>query len=290
MNTIDAYRRDLLQFAVTLPNSGECDLAKVTALNVHEFLGVLNEQKIKPSSVARKISSLRQFFKFAMLELDLASDPTDGLRTPVMAKLLPKALGHDAIEKLIAAAGEGLPYPETTREMLRLRDQAMVILLYATGLRVSELVGLSTLEVDHDLSYVRVRGKGGKERIVPFARAAREALDLYLENARPLLVSEKIKQGDDPNRLFLSRRGDGLTRQSFWGTLKDLARLAGIDDSLSPHRLRHSFATHLLQAGMNLRSLQALLGHSDVSTTQIYTQVTPERLKELHRKFHPRGE
>jgi integrase/recombinase XerD len=166
----------------------------------------------------------------------------------------------------------------------------MVVLLYATGLRVSELVGLAVHQIDQSMSYVRVVGKGGKERIVPYADAAREALESYLEKGRPELVRERLRHGEIVPDLFVSRRGEGLSRQSFWGTLKDLAVLAGIDEEISPHRLRHSFATHLLQAGMGLRSLQTLLGHSDLATTQIYTHVTPEHLKELHKKYHPRGE
>jgi integrase/recombinase XerD len=287
--TIEAYSRDLAQFAETLPEKAGTPLAAVGPDEIHAFLKRLHAERAKPASVARKVSALRQLFKFAMLELGLDRNPTDRIRPPAQPKRLPKFLSHESIARLLSALPEGLPYPPALREALALRDQAMVVLLYATGLRVSELVGLRLHQADLSLSYVRVTGKGGKERIVPYARAAGEALEAYLEKGRPALVREKLRHGGTEDALFVGRRGDPLTRQAFWGTLKDLATLAGIDEEISPHRLRHSFATHLLQAGMNLRSLQALLGHSDLSTTQIYTHVTPEHLKELHRKYHPRG-
>ncbi len=287
--TIEAYRCDLEQLAATLPERGATALPTISADDLHRFLKRLHLAKAKPASVARKVSAIRQFFKFGMLELGLEANPADGLRSPAQSKRLPKFLTHEAIEKLLVAVREGLPYPESYREALVLRDRAMVVLLYATGLRVSELVGLTLHEVDLPLGYVRVVGKGGKERIVPYAGAAGEALEDYLERGRPELVRERLRHGEIVAEIFVSRRGEGLTRQSFWGTLKDLAVLAGIDEEISPHRLRHSFATHLLQAGMGLRSLQTLLGHSDLSTTQIYTHVTPEHLKELHKKYHPRG-
>jgi integrase/recombinase XerD len=287
--TIEAYRRDLEQLAGSLPEKSETDITTITADDLHQFLKTLHVLKAKPASIARKVSAIRQFFKFGMLELGLERNPADSLRSPAQSKRLPKFLTHEAIEKLLAATREGLPYPEALREAQVLRDRAMVVLLYATGLRVSELVGLTMHNLDLSLGYVRVIGKGGKERIVPYAGAAGEALDAYLEKGRPALVRERLRHGEVGSDLFVSRRGDGLTRQSFWGTLKDLALLAGIDEEISPHRLRHSFATHLLQAGMGLRSLQTLLGHSDLATTQIYTHVTPEHLKELHKKYHPRG-
>lgn len=288
--TISAYQTDLLQLAHSLPKKLDTDLFAITPDHLHQYLRALHTEKTKAASVARKVSSLRQFFKFGMLELGLETNPADQLRSPAQTKRLPKFLTHEAIEKLLLATVTGLPYPESIREAAVLRDRAMVLLLYATGLRVSELCGLTMHGIDLALSYVRVRGKGGKERIVPFARIARDALDEYLAKGRPVLLRDSLRHGKNSDDLFLSRRGEGLTRQSFWGTLKDLAVIAGISETISPHRLRHSFATHLLGAGMNLRSLQSLLGHSDLSTTQIYTHVTPERLKDLHKKYHPRGE
>jgi len=258
--TIEAYRSDLEQLGAVLPRGPETEVTSVTAEDLHRYLKRLHVAKAKPASVARKVSAIRQFFKFGMLELELRANPADSLRSPAQSKRLPKFLTHASIEKLLFAVRKGLPYPETVREPLILRDQAMVILLYATGLRVSELVGLT----EH-------------------------SLDRTLDHGRPKLVAERLRHGKMTAELFVSRRGEGLTRQAFWGTLKDLARLAGIDEEISPHRLRHSFATHLLQAGMGLRSLQTLLGHSDLATTQIYTHVTPEHLRELHKKYHPRG-
>ncbi len=287
--TIEAYRSDLEQLAATLPKLGDTELTAITSDDLHRFLKKLHVAKTKPASVARKVSAIRQFFKFGMLELGLEANPADSLKSPAQSKRLPKFLTHEAVEKLLVATRQGLPYPEAFREAQILRDRAMVILLYATGLRVSELVGLTLHEIDLPLAYVRVIGKGGKERIVPYATAAGLALTEYLEKGRPELVKERLRHGKQTAELFVSRRGEGLTRQSFWGTLKDLAHLAGIEEEISPHRLRHSFATHLLQAGMGLRSLQTLLGHSDLATTQIYTHVTPEHLMDLHKKFHPRG-
>ncbi|MGE0617075.1 MAG: tyrosine-type recombinase/integrase, partial [Bacteriovoracia bacterium] len=205
---------------------------------------------------------------------------------------LPKSLSMADIEALLKCAHAGLPYDvgvkdkenaEKVAGALRARDRAMIFILYATGLRVSELVGLSLPAIDGANAYLRVIGKGGKERVVPFAPAAGEVLHEYLEHHRAHLVRSPTPQ------VFLSQRGEGLTRQAFWKTLKRLAVVAGISAPISPHVLRHSFATHLLQSGMNLRSLQMLLGHSDLSTTQIYTAVAPDHLKQVHRKHHPRG-
>lgn len=314
--TIEAYGRDLAQFAAWLTASGEPEhpepstesstepskdadasrfapvelsppptsLADLTQEDLLGFLIHLHQAGHKPASIARKTSSLRQFFKFCCLERGLEHNPAEQLQGPGASKRLPKHLTIEQTTELLAAADRGLPYPqsETLAERLRARDRAMVYLLYATGLRVSELVGLTTHELDLRAGYVRVRGKGDKERITPFAPIAGEALRAYLENHRP-----GLKPLTD--HLFVNHRGLVLTRQSFWQLLKELALSAGVPASLSPHTLRHSFATHLLAAGMNLRSLQMLLGHADLSTTQIYAHVTPEHLQQAHRKYHPRG-
>ncbi len=282
--TIEAYRRDLRQFAAWLP---EDQLAEEVELDqINDYLAHLHRTKQKPASVARKVSAIRQFFKFCCSERGLQNNPAERLQSPAQAKRLPKFLSQDEVTRLLTCADEGLFYPnESTREALQARDRAMVYLLYASGLRVSELVGLTTHNLDLAMGYVRVRGKGQKERIVPFAPVAGERLNLYLQKFRPDLSCQ-----DRPAEfLFLNREGQGLSRQSFWKTLKALALQAGISSRISPHVLRHSFATHLLQAGMNLRSLQSLLGHSDLSTTQIYAHVTPEHLKSAHKKYHPRG-
>lgn len=279
--TVEAYQRDLTQFFSWLPPDAE--LSGIELGQIHDFLTDLHRQKQKATSIARKISVLRQFFKYCCLEKGLKTNPAEQLRSPAQLKRLPKYLNQDQISALLKTAELGLPYPDTHRLALQARDRAMVFLLYATGLRVSELVGLTTHQADLQLEYVRVKGKGDKERIVPFAALARERIAEYLHNHRA---------GLNPltDHLFVSQRGSPLTRQAFWKTLKAIAIQAGISAPLSPHVLRHSFATHLLQSGMNLRSLQMLLGHSDLSTTQIYAGVTPEHLKASHKKFHPRGE
>ena len=257
-------------------------MERVELVHLHGFLTHLHEQRQRSTSIARKTSALRQFFKFCCVELDLARNPAEQLHGPALAERLPKFLGIEDVSFLLSAVDTGLPYVRGNPAALKLRDGAMVYLLYATGLRVSELVGLSVHEVDLGLGYVRVRGKGDQERIVPFADIAGQRLKTYLDEGRPVL-------GAATDHAFVNASGMALTRQSFWKILKALALQAGLPSTLSPHVLRHSFATHLLQSGINLRSLQMLLGHSDLSTTQIYTHVTPEHLKTAHRKFHPRG-
>jgi integrase/recombinase XerD len=280
--TIEAYRRDLTQFAEFV---SDVSLGEITPSHLERFIHSLADQGQKASSLARKGSALRQFFKFCCLEKGLKENPAENLASPRADQRLPKDLSIEVVTALLTAAEKGLPYPrsQTLGEALRARDTAMIYLLYATGLRVSELVGLTTHNVDLELEYVRVKGKGSKERITPFAKVAGDRLHTYLENHRPAL-----KPAGD--HLFVNHRGLVLTRQAFWQILQDLALASGLGKKISPHMLRHSFATHLLQSGMNLRSLQMLLGHSDLSTTQIYTHVAPEHLKSAHRKFHPRGD
>jgi len=294
-NTLEAYERDLAQFRAATETKGPKSIAQVESDDVNRYLKDLHRLKIRPATVARKVSALRQFFKFCMLELGLESNPADQVKSPAQARRLPQFLSHESIAKLLEVARTGLPYderlPDETKEALRSRDRAMFVLLYATGVRVSELVGLKLRAIELELAYIRVMGKGGKERIVPFAPAAGEALLEYLGLARDRLLVEKRKHGRPvPEEAFVSIRGEPLARQAYWQILTAFARAGGVTEPISPHKLRHSFATHLLQAGMNLRSLQTLLGHSDLSTTQIYTHVTPEHLKTLHKKHHPRGE
>jgi integrase/recombinase XerD len=286
--TIEAYRRDLIQFASYLKEESPNRLLKQVELHdLDGFLKTLHARNQKPASIARKISCLRQFYKFCSLELGMTENPAERLSSPSAGKRLPKYLNHSQVDSLLKTAQLGLPYPDAFRAALQARDRAMIYLLYATGLRVSELVGLTTHQLDLELGYVRVRGKGDKERMVPFAPIAGEFIRTWLNEER-----SKLNPASD--HLFVGNRGVALTRQGFWKTLQLFARTAGIGigakSALSPHMLRHSFATHLLQSGMNLRSLQMLLGHSDLSTTQIYAHVSPEHLKTTHRKYHPRGE
>lgn len=277
--TVEAYGRDLRQLAARFPSQGAGDISPE---DLSEYLAELHSDGQKATSVARKLSAIRQFFKFCCVERGLKENPAERLEGPGRDQRLPKYLSAEEVEALLRIASEpGLPYSSAQADALHARDRAMIFLLYATGLRVSELVGLTLHQVDLQQGYVRVRGKGEKERIAPFADAAGEHLRTWLE-ARPALRPAT-------DHLFVNHRGMVLTRQSFWKLLGELASAAGIKKSISPHMLRHSFATHLLQSGMNLRSLQLLLGHSDLSTTQIYAHVTPEHLKTAHKRYHPRG-
>jgi integrase/recombinase XerD len=279
-HTVASYRRDLTQLAEWLSTHNSPSPPQLEDLN--RFIASLHHKKQKASSIARKVSAFRQFFKFCVAEEGWELNPSEQLRTPALSQRLPQYLSEPEITALLTAAAQGLPYRENAAPALQARDRAMVCLIYATGLRVSELVGLSLHEVDLGLGYVRVKGKGDKERIVPFAPIAGTELETYLTQFRPTLTPAT-------DHVFVNQRGFALTRQSFWKLLGQLAVQAGISAPISPHTLRHSFATHLLQSGMGLRSLQMLLGHSDLSTTQIYAHISPAHLKSAHRKFHPRG-
>jgi len=289
-HTLEAYHRDLRQWAQGL-KLWDQPLQGVDANAIGSAIRAMTQAKLSSASIARKVSALKQFFKFCALEHgmeDLGSFPSDAFEMPKRSKQLPKDLTHADVQSLLQTSVQGLPYRDPKKAAaLRSRDQAMVILLYATGLRVSELTSLELHQVDLTEGFVRVRGKGSKERIVPFAPAAREALDLYLSQFRCQLTP---KQSPPAPQVFLNPQGQRLSRQGFWKILKSLALQAGISTNVTPHRLRHAFATHLLQAGISLRSLQMLLGHSDLSTTQIYTHLSINHLKAAHRKYHPRGE
>jgi integrase/recombinase XerD len=281
-HTLQAYEVDLLQLVQFLPEN--MALEAVENKQVQSFLNHLHRLNQKPASLARKSSCIKQFFKFCCLERGLQTNPTENLLSPLQEKRLPDFLSIEQVNALLDAVDQGLPYSAGIRgDCFRARDRAMTYLLYATGLRISELLSLTPHHLDLAQNYIKIKGKGDKERITPFAQVAGDRLRTYMNEFRPLMKPTT-------EQIFLNHHGKGLTRQAFWKTLKALATLAGIADTLSPHVLRHSFATHLLQSGMNLRSLQMLLGHSDLSTTQIYTHITPEHLKEAHRRFHPRGE
>jgi integrase/recombinase XerD len=284
-HTISSYQTDLKQFSDFLgkPPAPPIDLSQVTEKEIDNYITYLSKLKQQATSVSRKMSTLRQFFKFCCLELDLPKNPMEQIRSPKLPKRLPKALSLQDTDKLLKTVMDGLPYSSDKKEALQARDRTLVYLLYATGLRVSELVGLELKQIDLDLDFVRIHGKGEKERVVPFAKIARVHLEDYLKNHY-----QNLKPAS--NHLFVNERGFALTRQGFWKTLKALAFQSEIKDPISPHVLRHSFATHLLQSGMNLRSLQMLLGHSDLSTTQIYTQMDWAHLRNIHKKYHPRGE
>jgi integrase/recombinase XerD len=275
-NTLEAYRRDIALFAhwlaarrKTLPDAKEADIFGY-------FADRHGRGRTRASTQARLASSLKRFYQYVVRERRVAVDPTLKLEPPKQAPRFPKTLTEDDVEALLAA-------PDT-KAPLGLRDRAMLELLYATGLRVSELVALKAGEVSLDMGVVRVFGKGGKERLVPLGEEAIAWLTKYLKEGRPPLL-----KGRAADAVFVTPRGAGMTRQAFWYLIKRYSVRAIPGKHLSPHTLRHAFATHLLNHGADLRVVQLLLGHADISTTQIYTHVARERLKTLHARHHPRG-
>ncbi|HYQ99017.1 MAG TPA: site-specific tyrosine recombinase XerD [Casimicrobiaceae bacterium] len=274
--SLASYRRDLTQWAAWLGERGRA-LNCAQRLDVDAWLAAQFRAKAKATSIARRLSSLRRYYALQLQQGTLRADPTARVRAPKLPRRLPKNLAESQVEALLAA-----PDPETT---LGLRDRAMLETLYATGLRVSELTGLKLAQVSLDMGVVRVMGKGSKERLVPLGEEAIAWIRLYLATGRAALAGKA--RGD---AMFVTARGGPLTRQAFWALVKRYAARAGIPAaSLSPHVLRHAFATHLLNHGADLRVVQLLLGHADITTTTIYTHVARERLKELHARHHPRG-
>ncbi len=276
-NTLDSYRRDLDKFAGWLQTQRGCGLAATTHADIQGFLAhLMGSQKAKATSTSRAISSLKRLFRYLLRQNRIAADPTLQISTPKLPRSLPKSLTEEDVELLLSA-----PDPQTA---LGLRDRTMLEVLYATGLRVSELVNLSVVQISLDMGVTRVMGKGSKERLVPLGEEALDWVRRYLAEARPALLAGQLSDA-----LFVTQRGDAMTRQMFWYLIKKYARQGGMHKPLSPHTMRHAFATHLLNHGADLRVVQLLLGHSDISTTQIYTHVARERLKALHAQHHPRG-
>ena len=272
-NTITAYGADIKTVKAFLQAR---DTALLDASDA-DLLSYMGENVTRsPRTVARRLSSLRRFFRYLLREGLVAKDPTVRLSAPRIGRKLPRALSESDVEALLAAP--------TTATTLGLRDRTMLEVLYATGLRVSELVSVTLIQVNLRQGVVRVIGKGSKERLVPFGEVAQIWVERYLKDARPRLV-----YGRATDAMFPTSRGAAMTRQTFWYAIKKYARVAEISSQLSPHTLRHAFATHLLNHGADLRVVQMLLGHSDISTTQIYTHVARERLKDLHGAHHPRG-
>ncbi len=275
-NTIASYRLDLNAFYQWLEEK-HLSVFAVDAIDLQTFLGERLEKGYKSSSMARMLSTLRKFFQFLQRENQRTDDPSLLLHSPKLASRLPKSLSEQQVTDLLNT-------PDT-QDPIGLRDKAMLEVLYATGLRVSELVSLTLDNLNLEQGVVRIIGKGNKERIVPMGEEASYWLQEFLVLARPTLA-----QGQQISALFPSKRAQQMTRQTFWHRIKNYAILAHIDsDKLSPHVLRHAFATHLVNHGADLRVVQMLLGHSDLSTTQIYTHVAKERLHKLHQQFHPRG-
>jgi len=274
--TLAAYRRDLRAFGDWLEKQRSRELNAVAAGDIEAYLAWRFARKTRPRSAARYTSSLKRFYRHLLRENLIASDPTINLDSPKLPRSLPKSLTETEVEALLDVPDADTP--------LGLRDRAMLEVLYATGLRVSELVGLRLTAVSLDAGVLRVTGKGNKERLVPLGEEAVNWVGRYLQQSRPALMERK-----QCDQLFVTARGAAMTRQAFWYLIKRHARAAGLTRPLSPHTLRHAFATHLLNHGADLRVVQMLLGHADISTTQIYTHVARERLKRLHAAHHPRG-
>ena len=275
-NTLDAYGRDLARYLDYLENHQISALEMITPAVVLRFLSHLKDSGLSARSRARSLAALKTFHKFLVREKITMDNPTDQVVSPKSLSALPHTLSPLDVDNLLAS-----PQGETP---LAWRDRAMLEIIYATGLRVSELVSLQLSDLQMDVGYLTAFGKRSKQRIVPLGEAAVAALREYLQNGRPSLDKERGSKC-----LFLNRSGEGLTRQGFWKIIKRRGLEAGIRQNITPHTMRHSFATHLLENGADLRSVQAMLGHADISTTQIYTHVTRERLRKIHAQHHPRG-
>ena len=274
-NTLEAYSRDLNRLANYLQANGVKSWPEGSSSQLRTYFSSLRETGLSVRSITRNLVALRQFYRFLEKERIIQENPVPRLLLPVESRRLPTTLTHDDVERLL-----NQPSPST---LLGLRDRAMLEFLYATGLRVSELVSLHTQQINLEGDYLTVRGKGGKVRVLPFGRWADERLRVYLREVRPKLLQRRTS-----SVLFLTRSGKALTRQGFWKLIRRYALAAGIERKVTPHTLRHSFATHLLEGGADLRAVQSMLGHSDISTTQIYTHINRAHLKQVHRRFHPR--
>jgi integrase/recombinase XerD len=274
-NTLSSYRTDLKKFAewLTMHN---IELLAVDAADLQSYLNWRFKQRLSPRSTARFLSTIRRFYGYCVQERLMDSDPSLNIESPKLGTSLPHTLTEAEVDHLLQS-----PDLDTA---LGIRDKAMLELMYGSGLRVTELVSLELSQMSLRQGVVRIIGKGNKERLVPMGEEALAAIELYLKSARGELLGSKAS-----DIVFLSRRGQQMTRQTFWHRIKFYAKQAGIRKHLSPHTLRHAFATHLLNHGADLRTLQLLLGHSDLSTTQIYTYVAKERLKQMHQQHHPRG-
>ncbi|SAL66861.1 site-specific tyrosine recombinase XerD [Caballeronia arvi] len=273
-NSLEAYRRDLKLFAEWLGKTRGASLDTATEVDLTAYAALRSGDKA--TSANRRLSVFRRYYAWALREHRVTADPTLKLRSAKQPPRFPSTLNEVQVEALLGAPDIDTP--------LGLRDRTMLELMYASGLRVTELVTLKTVELGLNEGVVRVMGKGSKERLIPFGETAHDWLDRYLREARPALLGARAADA-----LFVTSRGDGMTRQQFWNIIKRHAFNGGVHAPLSPHTLRHAFATHLLNHGADLRVVQLLLGHSDISTTQIYTHVARERLHKLHREHHPRG-
>jgi integrase/recombinase XerD len=275
-NTILSYRNDLNKYLQFLEIKKITDIQLSTKEDIMEFITLQKDKGISATSIGRYLAAIKGFYRFLAFERYVKSDVSSVLEAPKLWQKLPEVLSLDEVEKIL-----NLPNLKTS---LGIRDKAALELLYATGMRVSELSNLTIDNLNLDVGFIKCKGKGQKERIVPLGKKAQVALERYIEKVRPSL----IKKGEVNQALFLSRLGRKISRQSFWKMIKKYVRQARIKKDISPHTLRHSFATHLLERGADLRIVQEMLGHANISTTQIYTHINKERLKTIHKKFHPR--
>lgn len=274
-NTIVSYQRDLVRFSTFLSSRHQPEFDTVTPALITTFLGELRESGLSPPSLRRQIAAIRSLYRFLITEGYSRSDPTQNIEPPRGWQRLPKTLTPGEVTRL-------LDFPKGSSPS-GIRDDALIELLYATGMRVSELTALLIPAINVELGYVSASGKGNKQRIIPLGEVALQKLKTYLKRARPHLLKRSSQQ------VFLNPSGEALSRQACWKLLRRYAKKAGVRQTISPHMLRHSFATHLLENGADLRAVQVMLGHTDLSTTQIYTEVSQSRLKQLHQRLHPRG-
>jgi integrase/recombinase XerD len=276
-NTVLAYRRDLDRFSLWVANGGLKDYLAPSLNDLVNYLAFMRDENLAPPSIARHLISLKMFYRFLRLEERAAPASVELLSSPALWERIPQVLSPESVEKLLAA-----PLPG---ERFYLRDRAILETLYATGARASEVVSLRTEDLHLDSAFCKCVGKGSKQRVVPLGKPALQALRAYMEGQRP----ELVQANREAPWVFVSRGGKGLTREMLWVLVKKYVRRAGVNSKASPHTLRHSFATHLLAGGADLRTVQELLGHSNIRTTQHYTHVDRERLRALHRQFHPRA-
>lgn len=274
-NTVRSYQADLESFLAFVASS-KLSLQETSSSHIRDYFSASKKKGIANRSNARRLSCLRSFFRFLQAEHIIEHNPTSILEIPKSRRTLPEDLSVAEVDKLLTGQGDKTP--------LTIRNTAMLHLLYATGMRVSELVNLPFMALNLNAGFIRVIGKGSKERLIPFGEEAKEKLVFYLQNSRAGLLKSKKSRA-----LFVTSRGTTMTRLRFWQIIQETAYKAGITKKISPHMLRHSFATHLLAHGADLRSVQLMLGHADISTTQIYTHVDSDRLKAVHQKFHPRS-
>ena len=278
VNSTEAYRSDLLDFIAFLQNSQVSNFMEVTRDTILDYLCRCKDKGMESTTLARRLVAIKVFFRYLFQERIIARDITDVMDSPKLWRILPEFMSAREVDALLNA------FSARAKDPLEFRNRCILELMYACGLRVSETAGLTVGSINFDENVVRAFGKGSKERIVPIGRTARELVGRYLENVRPLLVRDASETA-----LFLSNHGRKLDRIRIWGVVKQAAAIAGIHKNIHPHTLRHSFASHMLENGADLRVIQEMLGHADISTTQIYTHVDQRRLLEVHRKFHPRA-